>query len=1288
MLVAWYDQWKPGTRQKERLEVRDRTWRTKAEGSPQRRQTQEQIDVRLARLRARYVMGEDGYLRDLHAEAAGHLVALGVPSGAPTDEAGAAVGSVPCRLWMHCDDRLRREVQAGRGGAKAPDAAEGAFLLDQVLVQDAIWEFTHASATDGSRMWVEGVWEVGRGAVMHDGTHVHLIGGAMLDVEANFDQHSFEAELDAMADVAAAVRADALRRWGGGGRWLNITDSLSGAQASQGYHAKSDSARSACYRFGRLSGLEIVQSGFEAGVQMWVHSHGKAGGFSVNEVADLLASEFRSSGRVDPGVRPPPLHVCAFIEEVKRSQCKWMLDALQVYCLERLLARSHFTLRPEATWVEFLNDPVRTKVLPSQEAYELFTDAQASRVAGLVGDRGPDRGLNGRHSYVEWLRRRPCACGASDCDKSVDSVLFRCGLCTEARAGLRSGMAAFASSCDPAYTGMGGWDAACMLLRGLTDVSPGQRLAARRLLLALPHAPPLNNVGVPIMGRREAQRMGRQVHARVLDMFNAAESGRRRASQLLRHFPAMSPSGPGVQPYGAAPSGRGQPPPAAAAVGVIRAVSWADVEAALRRYGTYDSGWAVRHGRRVWAGRRVGHAWTWAALDTLTDKRHHAALTLCRECLLKLRLHCLRAGPARQREAVARREAGRRLLAKFSVFRPSAGLVHTYHATRRAVGMGLRYTRHFPLDPHTLSRARLLDAVEDGRPPAGGVVWADGVGAGAAAHRHMVEGADAVAAAAAPPAMALQVIFLWMSGVCDEESRRLAAWGEGEDEAVRPRAGKGGEPWRAHGFQCWELSAGESHLSGGDLEAWARARCAHGVSDPVGGGQEGGSLSSGSREGSFGGRLVGSGGSRDSGEGGGIGSCSGGGDSDSGSDSDACGVNSCGGSDGSGRGTSSGSSRGGDSGCGSGDCGSDGDSGDSDAGRDSGSGGSIGDGGGATSCRRSAISGGGGGRALARVRVWNGTDVDGPRAVARNWRAKAALARWRLQSACLDLTAAQIAARIRAGSVMVFSLYVHRLVVRNIADHRLADERKRDAERDLRRTWRNVAFAQYYDPDVRIGAEPAAGGAAPAPPLPAGCVRIDSALGEVPPDIFGQAFEVDISAKTRGRRRALGASAACAAAAAAQAERRNARASRRAARRGAQESHRRGLQPETRASVRSFHVKRLALCPPYDPYVDNTAVRGGGLWQDLEGAALQRSKVDREEARRALLVERDTRQREDRSGGRAWEACKRARQESVHLLSSPSGFRPMPAVGLVTRPKRRPPGGPVSRGAKLARRAE
>ena len=54
--------------------------------------------------------------------------------------------------------------------------------------------------------------------------------------------------------------------------------------------------------------------------------------------------------------------------------------------------------------------------------------------------------------------------------------------------------------------------------------------AARRLLLGLPHAPPLDRGGKPIMGRREAQRMGKQVHARVLAMFNAAETGRQEAS--------------------------------------------------------------------------------------------------------------------------------------------------------------------------------------------------------------------------------------------------------------------------------------------------------------------------------------------------------------------------------------------------------------------------------------------------------------------------------------------------------------------------------------------------------------------------------------------------------------------------------------------------------------------------------------------------------------------------------------------------------------------------------------
>jgi hypothetical protein len=41
--------------------------------------------------------------------------------------------------------------------------------------------------------------------------------------------------------------------------------------------------------------------------------------------------------------------------------------------------------------------------------------------------------------------------------------------------------------------------------------------------------------------------------------------------------------------------------------------------------------------------------------------------------------------------------------------------------------------------------------------------------------------------------------------------------------------------------------------------------------------------------------------------------------------------------------------------------------------------------------------------------------------------------------------------------------------------------------------------------------------------------------------------------------------------------------------------------------------------------------------------------------------------------------CWRSFNPLFSLLSSPSGFRPMPTVGLATRPKRRPPGGAVSR---------
>ena len=155
----------------------------------------------------------------------------------------------------------------------------------------------------------------------------------------------------------------------------------------------------------------------------------------------------------------------------------------------------------------------------------------------MIGDPGPGKGYYGRHAYEEWRRRRPCACGLKECLQSTDSVLFHCGLCTEARALLRNGMSTFASSCDPAYVQARGWQTAVALLRGEPAPGPAEYASARRFLLGLPHAPPLDEKGKPIMGRKHAQRLGRHVYARVLAVFNEAEAGRATASALRPHFP-------------------------------------------------------------------------------------------------------------------------------------------------------------------------------------------------------------------------------------------------------------------------------------------------------------------------------------------------------------------------------------------------------------------------------------------------------------------------------------------------------------------------------------------------------------------------------------------------------------------------------------------------------------------------------------------------------------------------------------------------------------------------------
>ena len=127
--------------------------------------------------------------------------------------------------------------------------------------------------------------------------------------------------------------------------------------------------------------------------------------------------------------------------------------------------------------------------------------------------------------------------------------------------------------------------------------------------------------------------------------------------------------------------------------------------------------------------------------------------------------------------------------------------------------------------------------------------------------------------------------------------------------------------------------------------------------------------------------------------------------------------------------------------------------------------------------------------------------------------------------------------------------------------------------------------------------------------------------------------------------------------------------------------------PETREEVHSFHAKRRLLEPPYDPYKEAPKASRRSLGEALEEEAVVARRAAEEEARAARWEERQKRQREDRAGERFTSACKRARQEAVSLLCSPSGFRPMPGAGVPPRPKRKPPEG-ASRGAKLARLSE
>ena len=95
---------------------------------------------------------------------------------------------------------------------------------------------------------------------------------------------------------------------------------------------------------------------------------------------------------------------------------------------------------------------------------------------------------------------------------------------------------------------------------------------------------------------------------------------------------------------------------------------------------------------------------------------------------------------------------------------------------------------------------------------------------------------------------------------------------------------------------------------------------------------------------------------------------------------------------------------------------------------------------------------------------------------------------------------------------------------------------------------------------------------------------------------------------------------------------------------------------------------RQVLCPPYDPYTaENTAARGGVLWQDLKDGALEGVKTVRKVEESARREESGSRERgRIRLGcigieglalvGERAEACARSTALEPDSLGVPLGF--------------------------------
>ena len=447
-------------------------------------------------------------------------------------------------FWWACEERLRRVE-------RKPNPEECKFAFEQLIEIEATYPVTHFVATDGSRQpqTEEDPLRVGRVAVMHDGQHLNIHGGAMEVEEDGFQKHSFEAEM--------AGFSDALWWAPEGSVVVVVTDCLSGGLAGARWRVRSASDKSGRYRDKALADIERLEARHRAVLYVWVHSHI---GITPNEVADAECDALVDHPCAEV-LRMPSRHQLASLPGIKRSVGGHAYQHALAMTTDFLYKSTKHTLHSEGcTWSFFRDAPSMRGRILRQTDHDELREAQADR-SGLLHDtsrrtapasltivtpelaseRREGRPKKGSYEAFKRLAQCPC-CGASGVAggvagahvagvwaagneaQTLTHMLFQCQPALQQGFGaevvrLRAEATDWLDGQGEKLLGSHDSKLALRALRGEWSVmDPGEQTRALRFVLGHPDAPP------DCDNRRLALTLARRFYRHVADLLRAARA--------------------------------------------------------------------------------------------------------------------------------------------------------------------------------------------------------------------------------------------------------------------------------------------------------------------------------------------------------------------------------------------------------------------------------------------------------------------------------------------------------------------------------------------------------------------------------------------------------------------------------------------------------------------------------------------------------------------------------------------------------------------------------------------